>query len=112
MTDALFSINADSGDQGFDATPAQVLTLRLKTTPVAGVNSVRFQVWDAALFDRDEDIIRNPPRKAKGSADLVFDNGSSTGTSLSPLAVDGAVTLTMPGTRPPPGSFAASSMVA
>jgi hypothetical protein len=95
MADALFTINADSSNQGFDATPSQVLTLRLKTLPVSGVQSVRFQVWDATAFDPDLDPIQNPPRKAKDSPNLTL-VGSTSGPNVSPVAVDGTVSVTMP----------------
>jgi hypothetical protein len=96
MADALFTINADSSNQGFDATPSQVLTLRLKTLPVSGVQSVRFQVWDATAFDPDLDPIQNPPRKAKDSPNLTL-VGSTSGPNVSPVTVDGTVSVTMPG---------------
>jgi hypothetical protein len=99
MADALFTVNGDVSNQGYDADPLEVLTLALKTQPVSGVSTVRFQIFDPANFDPGEDIILNPPRKAKLSPNLVFDNGDATGSSLSPLTVDGDVTLTMPADR-------------
>jgi len=99
MADALFTINGDSSNQGYDAEPLEELTLALKTQPVSGVSTVRFQIWDANDFDPALDIVRNPPRKAKLSPSLLFDNGAATGSSLSPVTVDGEVTLTMPADR-------------
>src|SRR5262245_38315728 len=98
MADALFTINGDTSDQGFDATPSQVLTLRLKTLPVSGVDSVRFQVWDAPAFDPLLDPIRNPPRKAKASPNLTL-VGATSGPNVSPVAVDGTVQTTLPGSE-------------
>lgn len=96
MADALFTINGDSSNQGFDAAPSQVLTLQLKTLPVSGVSSVRFQVWDASAFDPDEDILVNPPRKAKDSPALTL-VGASSGPSVAPAGgVNGTVQVTMP----------------
>jgi hypothetical protein len=95
MTDALFSINDDTSDQGYDASEGEVLELRLKTLPVSGVNSVVFQVFSPDAFDAELGIARNPPRASKDAPvlDLV---GATTGQSVSPTSVDAAVTTTMP----------------
>ncbi len=74
MADALFRINADTDDDGFDATTGQVLTLDLRTQPVSGVSTVRFQIWSEALFDPSLDIVRNPPHSSKDAPELVFDS--------------------------------------
>jgi len=95
MANALFTINDDADDDGYDATPSEVLALRLKTLPPAGVTSVRFQIWDPDDFDETLDPIRNPPRQSKGAPLLELDNGVATGTSLSPVAIDGEVELTL-----------------
>lgn len=96
MTDALFTINGDSSDRGYDAAQGELLNLRLKTLPVVGVDSVRFQVWRAANFDPTVDVFVNPPRKAKDSPDLTLSNGVATGGSIAPLAKDGIVQTTLP----------------
>jgi hypothetical protein len=95
MADARFTINDDDSDHGYDAEALDVLTLRLKTLPPSGVQSVRFQVWDAASFDPDEDAIVNPPRKSKGAPDLVLE-GVTSGPSVSPASIDGDVAVTLP----------------
>jgi len=95
MADARFTINDDTSDQGYDAAALDVLILRLKTQPPSGVQSVRFQVWDAAAFDPDEDPVSNPPRKSKGAPDLVL-VGTTSGPSVSPASIDGTVTVTLP----------------
>lgn len=98
MVDALFDINADGGNQGFDAAASQVLTFQLRTRP-SSAGSVRFQVWDAAGFDPKKDAVTNPPRKSKGAPDLSL-VGASTGRSVSPSGgVNGTVSVTMPSTR-------------
>jgi hypothetical protein len=97
MADAKFTINADTSNQGFDATVAQVLSLRLKTLPVSGVSSVSFQVWDPTAFEASLGPDRNPPRASKG-APLLTLVGSTSGRNVSPGAVDGTVSVTMPGT--------------
>jgi hypothetical protein len=95
MTDALFSINDDDSDQGFDALVLDALALRLKTVPVAGVNSVVFQVFSPDTFDSELGIGRNPPRQSRGAEVLVL-VGATTGQSVSPASVDASVLITMP----------------
>lgn len=96
MADALFTINGDTSDHGFDATSGLLVTLQLKTLPPSGVNTVRFQVFDADDFDADQNPIQNPPAKAKDSVELELDNGTEQGTSIAPLTVDGEVTIQLP----------------
>lgn len=95
MADALFTINADSSDQGYDADPEEVLVLRLKNLPVAGVNTVVFQTFAPASFDSSLGIASNPPRSSPGAPvlDLV---GATTGQSVSPVALDGEVEVELP----------------
>jgi hypothetical protein len=95
MTDARFTINGDTSNQGYDADPDEVLTLRLKTLPVSGVSSVSFQVWDPTAFVASLGPDRNPPRKAKVSPLLTL-VGATSGRNVSPVAVDGTVSVTMP----------------
>lgn len=96
MADALFTIDADASDQGFDAANAATLTLRLKTLPVSGVQTVLFQVFDPDGYDPELGIAGNPPRASTGAPvlDLV---GVTTGQAVSPAAVDGTVDVEMPG---------------
>jgi hypothetical protein len=95
MVDALFDIESDGEDRGFDAETNQALTLTLRTNPSSAA-TVRFQIWDPAGFDPAQDIIVNPPLKSKGAPDLNL-NGSTVGTSVAPAGgVNGTVTLTMP----------------
>ncbi len=96
MTDALFSINDDESNQGYDANNADDLELKLKTVPVAGVNTVVFQVFSPDTFDSELGIGRNPPRQSKGAEVLELE-GATTGQSVSPTSVGGSVTTTMPG---------------
>jgi len=99
MTDALFTIEADSTDQGFDANNSQVLNLRLKTLPPSGVNSVVYQVFNPGAFDPTESIAANPPRQSTGAPTLVLDNLTTTGQSIAPApALDSNVQVTMPAT--------------
>lgn len=96
MADALFTINADSSNQGFDATNAQVLSLRLKTLPVSGVQRVLFQVFDPTGFNPDvDDLVGNPPRSSPGAPTLTL-VGATSGQAVSPASVDGIVNVTMP----------------
>jgi hypothetical protein len=98
MADARFTINADSSDQGFDATPGQVLSLRIKSLPPAGVSTVLFQVFDSAGFDADLGIGGNPPRSSPGAPTLTL-VGATSGQAVSPVGVAGVVTITLPGSE-------------
>lgn len=95
MPNALFTINADSSNQGHDAEPDELLTLRLKTLPPAGVSTVLFQVFSPGGFDDSLGIAANPPRSSPGAPTLTL-NGATSGQAVSPAAVDGGVTVTMP----------------
>ncbi len=97
MTDALFSINDDESEQGYDASNNDALELRLKTLPVSGVSSVLFQVFSETAFDASAGIARNPPRASSGAPLLVLSNDADVeGQSVSPVAVDGTVFVSMP----------------
>jgi hypothetical protein len=96
MADAKFRINGDASDQGFDATNGVTLSLQLKNLPLAGVSTVVFQVFSATLFDDELGISRNPPRASPGAPVLSL-IGATTGQSVSPAALDGVVTVDLPG---------------
>jgi hypothetical protein len=96
--DALFSVDDDSSDRGFDASVDDVLSLKLRN-PVATVASVRFVVWDASGFDATRPPAENPPRASKGAPLLTLNNGAgSTGSSVLAATVATPVTVTMPAT--------------
>lgn len=95
MPNALFTIDGDTSNQGFDADPDDVLSLRLKTLPPAGVATVLFQVFSPDGFDDELGIAANPPRSSPG-APLLTLVGATSGQAVSPAAVDGVVTVTMP----------------
>jgi|SRR6187551_2988400 len=95
MADALFTINADSSDQGFDADPDAELVLRLKQLPPAGVSTVLFQVFSADGFDPELGIAANPPRCSPGAPALTL-VGATSGPAVSPISVDGTVAVTLP----------------
>lgn len=97
MATAKFSINADTADQGFDADVDDVLLLRLKPLPVAGVSTVLYQVFAPDAFSYELGIARNPPRASPGAPVLSL-VGATTGQSVSPVAVDGTVSVTLPHT--------------
>src|SRR5262245_27511170 len=97
MADALFTINDDDSDQGYDAANDEEIELRLKTLPVSGVDTVVFQVFAPSAFDDSLGITRNPPRASKDAPVLDLE-GSTTGQSVTPVAKDGAVTTTLPST--------------
>lgn len=96
VASALFDINADGEDRGFQATAGQVLTLRLRPPVDSGVLTVLFQVWRAAGADDTLGIAANPPRASKGAPELTL-VGSTSGQAVSPTTVGGNVTVTLPG---------------
>lgn len=97
MVDALFSINDDTNNQGYDATAGEELAFRLKTLPVSGVSTVVFQVFSPDAFAAELGIARNPPRASSGAPVLVlFNDADAEGQSVSPVAVDGAVGVVLP----------------
>jgi hypothetical protein len=96
MPNALFTIDGDSSNQGFDADEGETLSLRLKQLPPAGVSTVLFQVFSPSGFDDSLGIGANPPRSSSGAPTLTLE-GATSGQSVSPAAVDGIVTVDMPG---------------
>lgn len=93
MASALFDINSDGEDRGYEATVSESLSLTLRST--TDVNTVAFQVYSAAGFDADLGIAANPPRASKGAPELTL-VGATSGQTASPTTVDGAVTVSTP----------------
>lgn len=93
MATARFDINGDGEDGGFQATPGQVLQLKLKVP--AGATSVVFQVWDAGAANPALGIAANPPRASKGAPALNL-VGATTGKTVSPTTPNANVSLTLP----------------
>jgi hypothetical protein len=95
MVDALFDIDGDGEDRGFDAAAGQTVALTLRINP-SSASSVRFQIWDPAGFDPQKDPIVNPPLKSK-DAPVITLQGSTTGSSVAPDGgINGTVSLTLP----------------
>jgi hypothetical protein len=95
MASALFDINADGEDQGYEGSSGEVLELQLRQQPPIGVNTVVFQVFSAAGFDPENGIAANPPRASKDAPELDI-VGATTGQTVSPTSVDGSVEITLP----------------
>lgn len=91
---ALFDINADGENFGFQATNAQSLTLSLRDPSSA--STVLFQVFDPAGPNPALGIAANPPRASKGAPTLTL-VGATSGQAVSPTSVSEAVTVDMPG---------------
>ncbi len=91
MASALFDIENDGEDQGYDATSSTTLHLRLRSAD--GVTGVQFQVWDPDRVDPSLGPDENPPRKSKGAPLVDLDNGVATGKTLSPVGLLGELTL-------------------
>lgn len=90
---ALFDINVDGQDRGFQAANAQSLSLKLRDPSSA--STVLFQVYNPAAVDPSQGIAANPPRASKGAPVLTL-VGATSGQAVSPSTVSGAVTAAMP----------------
>ena len=90
---ALFDIDSDVTDRGFNATFGATHLLKLRSS--SGVSSVQFQVWDPAAYSSALGIEKNPPFKSK-SAPLVQLTGTSTNYLVSPTTLLGTVQMPMP----------------
>lgn len=93
---ALFDIDLDGGDRGFDASYGVTHNLKLRSA-ASVVSSVSFSVWDPnpLLFDTGFTILQNPPFKSK-SAPLIQLVGSTTNYTVSPTTLVGNVGMPMP----------------
>jgi hypothetical protein len=95
VANALFDINADGEDRGFEAAQSQVLTLRLRTPVDPSITTVLFQVWNPAGADPELGIAANPPRASSGAPTLTI-VGATSGQAVSPTTVSGTVSITLP----------------
>lgn len=91
---ALFDINLDGEDRGYQAANGEVLSLKLRNP--SGASSVLFQVWDPNGPDPDLGIAANPPRASGGAPTLTL-VGATSGQAVMPTAVNQPVTVTLPG---------------
>jgi len=92
MPSALFDIDDDGEDRGFEATPGEPFTLKLRSA--AGATSVVFQTFDPGGFSAELGIAGNPPRASKGAPTLSLE-GATTGPAVSPSTVGGEVSGTI-----------------
>jgi hypothetical protein len=95
MANALFDIDDDGEDRGFEGVNGDTYALKLRQQPPIGVTSVLFQVYDPAGFNDELGIAGNPPRASKDAPDLTL-VGASSGPAVSPATVDGTVAITLP----------------
>ena len=101
MASAQFSINDDSGSQGFEIAPATTASFKLRENPTVGVYSVLFQTFDATGFNPGAAIALNPPRSSPSAPELTLDNGAgSTGRAVAPNGFNGVVTAAVPSPGP------------
>lgn len=96
MTDALFRINGDSSNQGFDGTNSQTLTFTLKTLPLSGVRTWELQVFDAALFNAEASPAINPPRQSTGAPELTLVGSTSAKRVAPATGPAGSITCQLP----------------
>lgn len=97
MTDALFDIDADGGNQGFTVVAGQTFKLKLRANPAIGVQSVRFQVWDPSASVPTGTIADNPPKASPGAPLLNLDNGTVQGQSVLATTPTSEVDMPIPG---------------
>lgn len=90
---ALFDINLDGEDQGYEAENSESLSLKLRDPSLA--STVLFQVYNPAGADPALGIAANPPRASGGAPTLTL-VGATSGQAVSPTTVAGAVTCAMP----------------
>lgn len=91
---ALFDINLDGEDHGYEAENAETILLSLRDPSLA--TTVVFQVYNPGAVDPSLGIAANPPRSSKGAPTLTLE-GATSGQAVSPLTVDGAVSCELPG---------------
>jgi len=94
VVSALFDINDDGQDHGYQATNGE--TFRLKLRQPLGVKSVFFQVYREGS-DPSLGIAANPPRASSG-APLITLEGSTSGGTAAPSSPAGEVTGEAPDT--------------
>lgn len=98
MASALFDVNLDGADQGYEAGVGEALSFTLRESPPVGVQSWLLQVFDSAAFVPTASIASNPPRQSPGAPELVLDNGGgSTGQAVTATAPTAEITTTLPG---------------
>lgn len=90
---ALFDIDDDGEDAGFQASNGQVLSIKLRDPSLAA--TVLYQVF-STVVDPSLGIAKNPPRASKG-APLLTLVGSTSGQAVSPTTVSSPITVAMPG---------------
>jgi hypothetical protein len=93
---ALFDIDSDGQDRGFESSGDTSHALRLRRQPPIGITSVVFQVFDPNAFVADDAIASNPPRASTDAPTLTL-SGATAGQRVSPSTVDGSVSVNVPG---------------
>jgi hypothetical protein len=91
---ALFDINLDGEDRGYEASNSEVLSIKLRDPSLA--STVLFQVFDPAGVNPELGIGANPPRASKDAPTLTL-VGATSGQAVSPTSVSAAVAVTLPG---------------
>jgi hypothetical protein len=90
---ALFDINLDGEDRGYEAANSEVLSIKLRDPSLA--STVLFQVFDPAGVNPELGIAANPPRASKDAPALTL-VGATSGPAVSPTSVSAAVAVTLP----------------
>lgn len=89
---ALFDINDDGENAGYEATNSESLELTLRDPSLA--STVVFQVY-STVVDPSLGIAANPPRASSGAPILTL-VGATSGQAVSPTSVSGTVTVALP----------------
>lgn len=90
---ALFDINLDGEDRGYQAANSEVLSIKLRDPSQA--STVLFQVWSPSGPDPTLGIAANPPRASGGAPTLTL-VGATSGQAVMPTSVSQPITVTLP----------------
>lgn len=92
---ALFDVNGDGQNQGFNGSAAQFLTMTLRD-PV-GVRTWTLQTYAVAAYDPNLGVLANPPRSSTGAPELTL-VGSTSGQSVAASTPNAPITTNLPAT--------------
>jgi hypothetical protein len=104
---ALFNVNGDGLNQGFNGSSGQALNFTLRD-PV-GVRVWTLQTFDLASYDTNLGVFANPPRSSTDAPELVL-VGTTSGQAVAASQPNVAITTNLPAT-PDAHSYIIRSMV-
>jgi hypothetical protein len=92
---ALFDVNADGLNQGFNGSSGQALTFTLRSP--SNIRSWVLQTYDAATYDPNLGVFANPPRSSSEAPELDL-VGSTTGQAVAAATPSSTITTALPST--------------